>query len=58
MFMETKVCKTCGRELPIENFSKNAYGYIVNVRNVTASIAVRLLSTERTTRERHSNKSC
>ena len=56
--METKVCKTCGRELPIENFSKNAYGYIVNVRNVTASIAVRLLSTERTTRERHSNKSC
>ena len=26
--METRVCKTCGRELPIENFSKNAYGYI------------------------------
>ena len=26
--METRVCKTCGRGLPIENFSKNAYGYI------------------------------
>lgn len=22
--METKVCTTCGRELPIENFAKNA----------------------------------
>jgi hypothetical protein len=22
--METKICKKCGRELPLENFSKNA----------------------------------
>ena len=26
--METKVCKCCGRELPVENFAKNAFGYI------------------------------
>lgn len=26
--MGTQVCKCCGRELPIEQFAKNAFGYI------------------------------
>lgn len=25
--METKKCKQCGKELQIQEFSKNAYGY-------------------------------
>jgi hypothetical protein len=25
--METKVCKCCGRELPVTEFSKNAFGF-------------------------------
>ena len=32
--METKVCKCCGRELPVENFAKNAFGYIGVCRDV------------------------
>ena len=27
MEQEMRVCKCCGRELPIEQFSKNAWGY-------------------------------
>lgn len=26
--METQICKCCGRELPIKQFSKNPFGYI------------------------------
>ena len=26
--METQICKCCGKELPIEQFAKNAFGYI------------------------------
>jgi len=29
--METKICKDCGRELPIERFKKNRYGERVSV---------------------------
>ena len=29
--METKICKDCGRELPIERFKKNRYGVPVSV---------------------------
>lgn len=25
--METRICKCCGRELPLEKFNKNAFGY-------------------------------
>lgn len=25
--METQICKCCGRELPFEQFAKNAFGY-------------------------------
>lgn len=28
---ETKVCRDCGRELPIEHFVRSAYGGITNV---------------------------
>jgi hypothetical protein len=27
MIMEVQVCKCCGRELSMDNFSKNAFGY-------------------------------
>lgn len=26
--METRICKCCGKELPISEFGKNAFGYI------------------------------
>lgn len=26
--MENQVCKCCGRELPVEQFAKNAFGYV------------------------------
>ena len=29
--METKICKTCGRELSVENFKKTRWGDRVNV---------------------------
>ena len=29
--METKICNTCGRELPIENFRKTRWGGQANV---------------------------
>jgi len=29
--METKICKDCGRELPIERFKRNRYGERVSV---------------------------
>jgi len=25
--METRICKYCGNELPLENFAKNGFGY-------------------------------
>lgn len=31
MEQETKVCKCCGRELPIKNFKKTRWGTIVSV---------------------------
>lgn len=40
--METKTCKCCGKELPIEDFAKNAWGYTSvckerNIKNRRAS---------------------
>lgn len=34
---ETRICKVCGKELPIEKFSKNPFGYVSVCKDCAAT---------------------